>query len=87
MDDIKDYLSEKLGIDYGQTTADNEFTLIPVPCLGDCNNAPVMMVGQDLHRNLTKDGIDEIIDQYRNKVRNTLESKQSNWAVNWFLIR
>ena len=44
-DDIKAYLSEKLGIDYGQTTADKEFTLIPVPCLGDCNNAPVMMVG------------------------------------------
>ena len=66
-DDIKNYLSERLSIDYGQTTEDNEFTLIPVPCLGDCNNAPVMMVGQDLHRNLTKAGIDEIIDQYRNK--------------------
>ena len=66
-DVIKDYLLEKLNIEFGQTTEDNEFTLIPVPCLGDCNNAPVMMVGHDLHRNLTKAGIDEIIDQYRNK--------------------
>ena len=66
-DDIKDHLSEKLNIDYGQTTEDDEFTLIPVPCLGDCNNAPVMMVGQDMHRNLTKAGIDQIIGMYRNK--------------------
>ena len=52
-DDIKDHLSEKLNIDYGQTTEDDEITLIPVPCLGDCTNAPVRKVGQDLHRNLT----------------------------------
>ena len=66
-DDIKDYISEQLGIGFGQTTEDNEFTFIPVPCLGDCDNAPVMMVGEDLHRNLTKEKVDEIISQYRNK--------------------
>ena len=66
-DDIKDYISEKLGIGFGQTTEDDAFTFIPVPCLGDCDNAPVMMVGEDLHRNLTKEKVDEIISQYRNK--------------------
>ena len=66
-DDIKDHISKKLDIDFGQTTEDDEFTFIPVPCLGDCDNAPVLMVGDDLHRNLTPEKVDEIITQYRNK--------------------
>lgn len=64
---IKGHISKQLAIDYGETTADGEFTLIPVPCLGDCDRAPVMMVGPDLHRNLTPDKIDAIISDYKNK--------------------
>lgn len=63
-DSIKDYLSRKLGIDYGETTADKLFTLIPVPCLGDCDKAPVMMIGRETYRNLDKDKIDKILKQY-----------------------
>jgi NADH-quinone oxidoreductase subunit E len=66
-DDIKKHISEALAIDYGETSKDSDFTLIPVPCLGDCDRAPVMMVGPDLHRNLTPEKINEIILQYRNK--------------------
>jgi NADH-quinone oxidoreductase subunit E len=47
-DDIKDKISQTLGIDYGETTTDNSYTLLPVPCLGACDRAPVMMVGDDL---------------------------------------
>ncbi|MDT8397241.1 MAG: NADH-quinone oxidoreductase subunit NuoE [Pseudomonadales bacterium] len=64
-DSLKDHISRTLGIDYGETTADGEFTLIPVPCLGDCDKAPVMMVGRDTHRNLSNDRIDQILQQYR----------------------
>lgn len=63
-DDLKAHITSKLGIEYGETTKDNKFTLIPVPCLGDCDKAPSMMVGRDLHRNLTNDKIDQIIEQY-----------------------
>ncbi len=66
-DRIKEYLSGKLGIDYGETDESGDFTLLPVPCLGDCDRGPVMMVGPDLHRNLTEESIDKIIEQYRNK--------------------
>jgi NADH-quinone oxidoreductase subunit E len=66
-DDIKKHISEALAIDYGETSKDSDFTLIPVPCLGDCDRVPVMMVGPDLHRNLTPEKINEIILQYRNK--------------------
>lgn len=54
-DSIKEKISARLGIDYGETTADNKFTLIPVPCLGACDRAPVMMVGDTLMTNL--DGV------------------------------
>ena len=66
-DSLKDQISQKLGIDYGQTTADNLFTLIPVPCLGDCDKAPAMMVGNDHYNNLTPAKIDQIIADYRAK--------------------
>lgn len=64
---IKSHIQEQLAIDYGETTEDGDFTLIPVPCLGDCDRAPVMMVGPDLHRNLTPEKIDSIIKEYKNK--------------------
>ena len=59
-DGVKQKISEKLGVDYGETTTDNKYTLIPVPCLGACDKAPVMMVGDDLHTNLNNEKIDQI---------------------------
>ena len=66
-DKMRRHITDRLGIDFGQTSDDNEFTLIPVPCLGDCDNAPVMMVGEDLHRRLTMESIDSLIEHYRNQ--------------------
>ena len=62
---IRAHINNKLGIDFGETTPDGDFTFLPVPCLGDCDRAPVMMVGDDLHRNLTKDSTDQIITSYK----------------------
>lgn len=62
---IKAHICSRLHIDFGQTTGDDEFTLLPVPCLGDCDRAPVMMVGKDLHRNLSTEKIDQILGQYK----------------------
>ena len=64
---LREHIKAKLDIDFGQTSQDGDFTLIPVPCLGDCDRAPVMMVGPDLHRNLTPEKINRIILDYRNK--------------------
>lgn len=38
------YLKEKLGIDYRETTADGQFTLMEGECMGACGDAPVMLV-------------------------------------------
>jgi len=39
-----EYLKERLGIDYGETTADGVFTLVETECLGACGDAPVCLV-------------------------------------------
>ena len=57
---IHDRLKEKLNVEPGGTTADGKYTLLPVTCLGDCDHAPVMMIGEDLHRDLTIKSIDEL---------------------------
>ena len=38
------YLKQKLGIDYKETTADHQFTLVEGECMGACGDAPVMLV-------------------------------------------
>mgnify|MGYP006076416497 CR=1 FL=1 len=50
---LKQHISEHLDVELGETTADNQYTLLPVTCLGACDKAPVMMVGDDLHENIT----------------------------------
>ena len=58
-DAVCEKIKQKLDIDYGETTADNKYTLLPVTCLGDCDHAPAMMVGDELHHDLTIDNIEE----------------------------
>jgi NADH-quinone oxidoreductase subunit E len=61
---LLDHLKARLGIDLGETTSDGRFTLLPSVCLGACDRAPVMMVGEDLHVNLTPEKIDQILAGY-----------------------
>jgi NADH-quinone oxidoreductase subunit E len=61
---IREQLMEILQIKYGQTTADERFTLLPNACLGTCDHAPAMMIDNDLHRDLTEEGLPRILDRY-----------------------
>jgi NADH-quinone oxidoreductase subunit E len=61
---IREHLMKKLGIGMGETTPDGRFTLLPVCCLGTCDRAPAMMIGEDLHQDLTPEKIDTILDSY-----------------------
>jgi len=61
---ILNQLHELLGIQYGETTQDNRFTLLPIPCLGTCDHAPAMMIDDDLHKDLTVEEISNILEKY-----------------------
>jgi NADH-quinone oxidoreductase subunit E len=66
-DNIIKYIYEKLGIKPGETTADGMFTLKTVECLGACGYAPMMQLGKNFREHLTKEKVDAIIDECRNK--------------------
>src|SRR5574342_454209 len=57
---IRQHINERLGIDFGQTTADGNYTLLPVVCLGDCDHAPVMMIDSDHHNDLNEEKVNQI---------------------------
>ena len=42
--DAGEYLKEKLGVGYGETTPDGKFTLVEGECMGACGDAPVMLL-------------------------------------------
>lgn len=64
-DQIIEYITEKLGIKAGETTEDGLFTLKPAECLGACGYAPMMQLGKHYKEFLTKEKIDQIIDELR----------------------
>ena len=66
-DSLIGYLEEKLGIKKGETTSDNLFTLISVECLGGCTAAPMMQINDKYYENLTREKVDKILEDLRNK--------------------
>ena len=63
-EDIKAHLMERLGIQMGETARDGRFTLLPVACLGTCDEAPAMMIDETLYTKLTPELVDEILVKY-----------------------
>jgi len=59
---LQSRIFERLGIAPGETTADGQYTLLPVVCLGACDRAPVLLVGETLHGNLDAAGVDKLLD-------------------------
>jgi len=61
---ILQHLQDRLGIVLGETSADGVFTLLPIVCLGACDQAPAMMIDDELYGNLHPAKIDEILANY-----------------------
>lgn len=58
---------KKLGIDIKHTTEDGLFSLDEVECIGACSWAPAMQVNYDFHENLTPEGVEKLLDDYKKK--------------------
>lgn len=57
-------IKKNLGIELGQTTADNRFTLLPICCLGACDKGPVLMIGDDTHCNVAAIDVANLLERY-----------------------
>ena len=60
---MREHLTSRLGIQFGETTPDNRFTLLPIVCLGACDHAPAMIVNNNLHGDLDRDKIDKLLEE------------------------
>ena len=57
-----DYLKQKLGIDFNETTPDGKFTLKEGECMGACGDAPVLLVNNKRMRCfMTPEEIDKLL--------------------------
>ena len=63
-DRLREHLTSRLGIQFGETTPDDRFTLLPIVCLGACDHAPTMLIDNELHADLDPARIDEVLEAY-----------------------
>jgi NADH-quinone oxidoreductase subunit E len=63
-EDLLEHLSQKLGIQPGETTPDGRVTLEFAECLGACDSAPAIMVNDTLHEEMTKEKVDALIEEF-----------------------
>jgi NADH-quinone oxidoreductase subunit E len=62
-DRIREHLTARLGIELGETSADGEFTMLPIACLGACDHAPTMMIDDELYQDLDLRGLDQVLER------------------------
>lgn len=60
------HLKQKLGIDFRETTADGQFTLVEGECMGACGDAPVLLVNNKRMMIQMSDArLDAMLDELR----------------------
>ncbi|HEY8096436.1 MAG TPA: NADH-quinone oxidoreductase subunit NuoE [Methylobacter sp.] len=59
-DQVRERLCKHLNVELGEMSADGEYTVLPIVCLGACDHAPVVMVGDELRLDITEDTVNEI---------------------------
>ena len=60
---LEAHAKTRLGIAYGETTADGRISLEPVYCLGNCACSPSIRVGDRLHARVSPERFDAIISE------------------------
>lgn len=65
--DIIQTLEEMLKIKVGETTADNQFSLLETNCIGWCHKAPAILINEMPYTELTVEKVTEIIKDYMQK--------------------
>lgn len=64
-DELYRQLSEHLGVEHDQSTADGKVSLERVECNAACDYAPVMMVNWEFFDNQTPDSAKQVVDDLR----------------------
>jgi len=62
---LLDHLGQRLGLEPGQTSADGRYTLSTVECLGSCGTAPVLVVGETYHEDMSPEKVDRLLAELK----------------------
>ena len=65
--DIIHTLEDMLKIKVGETTANNQFSLVETNCIGWCHKAPAILINEMPYTELTPEKVTEIIKDYMQK--------------------
>ena len=66
--ELLEHLEQRLRIGEGETSADGLYPLSTVECLGSCDTAPVLMVNENYHENMSEERIDKLLDQLTSQI-------------------
>jgi NADH-quinone oxidoreductase subunit E len=58
---VGERLCRHLNVGLGEMSADGEYTILPIVCLGACDHAPVALVGDELKLDISEDTVNEIL--------------------------
>jgi NADH-quinone oxidoreductase subunit E len=64
-EELLEYLCRKLALRPGETTSDGAVSLEFAECLGACDFAPALLAGDTLHKTLTKEKIDQLVESWK----------------------
>ncbi len=64
-EEVAAHLKRRLGIGFGETTADRKYSLLEVECLGSCGTSPVVQINEDYYEDLTPKKLDRILDSLK----------------------
>ncbi len=62
---ILEHLEKRLGVNAGETSPDQRWTLSEAECMGSCGTAPMIAIGDEYYENLTLEKVDKLIDSLR----------------------
>jgi NADH-quinone oxidoreductase subunit E len=66
-EELYEHASKTLGIGNKEVTADGQFSLEEVECIGACSWAPAIQMNYDFHHNVTPEKFNKLIDDLRRK--------------------
>ena len=64
-EELYEQASKKLGLGNKEVSADGQFSLEEVECMGACSWAPAIQINYDFHHNVTAEKLDKLIDDLR----------------------
>jgi len=62
---VLEEIERQMGVKNQETTADGQFTVETVNCVGACALGPLVMVNGNYHGNIATSEVSEVLDQYR----------------------